>query len=494
MLKKRGISPIIASVLLVLIVVVLAAIFAVYGLPFVQNLFGSEDCFEVLGDINFDKSSNYNCYYDDESGQKRTGFSVKIDNEGVKGFRVGLLHEGSSDVIDITQDSTFPIIRMIDGVFGGALNINNKGGVRIYVANGIFERIDMFPILSNGKVCTDSSKALEPVECLDIDVRNSLHDDEGDSGNGECTLNSAYWSNSNGGALSILTVDEGTRVYLTTTGSEECNDKDVNLEIWEDDSSDPDKLNYSPTATFVNGKAIVSWDAEWQCDGFNLFGYCFSDPPEYYFESSLVEDNSKSISSSKIEEDELKVLRTEPVCGNQRIESGETCDPPSDDEVSCQTSEGYDGTRTCLNSCQYDECNTDQFCGDGEVNGGENCITCPEDAGQCPQCTLDSDCDDNNICNGQETCDVDGQCVSGTQLQCGVYQCYPDTGCGFCGDGEVNGDEQCEIGDSRLCLSDGTSGDAGGLGGFSGMAPGSGNDGTQTCTAQCTWDECVADP
>jgi hypothetical protein len=51
-----------------------------------------------------------------------------------------------------------------------------------------------------------------------------------------------------------------------------------------------------------------------------------------------------------------------------------------------------------------------------------------------PQCTTDTDCDDGNVCNGQERC-VDLACVSGQNLSCppssdcGISLCDPAVGC-----------------------------------------------------------------
>ena len=59
-----------------------------------------------------------------------------------------------------------------------------------------------------------------------------------------------------------------------------------------------------------------------------------------------------------------------PVCGNGRIETGELCDGNS---MSC-TINGYSGTAQCSSTCDsFDACQTTESCGDGIVNGTEEC-------------------------------------------------------------------------------------------------------------------------
>src|SRR5262249_48689146 len=87
-------------------------------------------------------------------------------------------------------------------------------------------------------------------------------------------------------------------------------------------------------------------------------------------------------------------------------------------------------------------------CGDGGLAASEGCDptavngdqACPGKCialgqpGQCTcACTTDHDCDDNNACNGVETCDA-GHCVPGTPLSCDdnnpcTIDCNRVTGC-----------------------------------------------------------------
>ena len=61
---------------------------------------------------------------------------------------------------------------------------------------------------------------------------------------------------------------------------------------------------------------------------------------------------------------------TTPVCGNNIIESGESCDG---DSQLC-TIGGYQGTQQCNSQCNgFGSCVSSELCGDGIVNGNEQC-------------------------------------------------------------------------------------------------------------------------
>lgn len=79
-------------------------------------------------------------------------------------------------------------------------------------------------------------------------------------------------------------------------------------------------------------------------------------------------------------------------------------------------------------------------CGNGMLDEGEDCdgsLGCRPDCSQ--GCTVDTSCDDNDVCNGVETCLVArGECRPGTPLSCVDGdpcsldgQCSPSTGCSY---------------------------------------------------------------
>ena len=167
-MEKRGLSPIIAVVLLLMITVVAAGIILAFVVPFVkENLSSSGECFEVLGDLKFDETP-FNCFNSTEDGG-RTGFSVRIDNEKIVGFRISLQSEGSSDAFDIESGTQASNIRMLLDNFNSPLEVPTRGGVRTYVTQGIFEKLEIFPILESKRKC-DMADEIKIDKCEDPDA------------------------------------------------------------------------------------------------------------------------------------------------------------------------------------------------------------------------------------------------------------------------------------------------------------------------------------
>ncbi|MFA5962290.1 MAG: SdrD B-like domain-containing protein [Parcubacteria group bacterium] len=107
-------------------------------------------------------------------------------------------------------------------------------------------------------------------------------------------------------------------------------------------------------------------------------------------------------------------------CGNGTVDFGEDCDINSQKQA-CLTDGGYPGEITCGESCSWNNyCYPIAGCGDGIMNGPEQC-------------------DDGNEISG-DGCEND--CTVTPQAE-------------FCGDGIVNGDEKCD--DGNVVSGDGCS-------------------------------------
>lgn len=186
-MDRRGISPIIATVLILVIVFVLISIIAVFSVPFVrESLSGSEDCLEVLGNVKFDDSA-YNCNIEGEitgggyigNEEYRTGFSVKVDGEKIAALRIALFNGGSSDIVNIEPESGIldPEITMLGQEFpneeNNLLKVPERGGVRTYVVRGLFDKLELSAILVNGKIC-DVGDQIEINECLREEIKGDL--------------------------------------------------------------------------------------------------------------------------------------------------------------------------------------------------------------------------------------------------------------------------------------------------------------------------------
>ena len=105
---------------------------------------------------------------------------------------------------------------------------------------------------------------------------------------------------------------------------------------------------------------------------------------------------------------------------------GSTCpDNCSDTGQTCNT-QTCECEGACQPNCQGKDCGTDG-CGSTCPPGCDAGEHCNDTSGQCVDCLVDSDCDDNNVCNGSETCS-NGVCVGGSPLDCAdTNVCTDDT-------------------------------------------------------------------
>ena len=85
-----------------------------------------------------------------------------MSNDDIIGFRVALEADGSSDTKDIVDGEIVEGIIMLDGT--EELTVPNSGGVRTYKANGVFNKIQLFPILEGGAKC-DLADEITLTEC-----------------------------------------------------------------------------------------------------------------------------------------------------------------------------------------------------------------------------------------------------------------------------------------------------------------------------------------
>jgi hypothetical protein len=77
------------------------------------------------------------------------------------------------------------------------------------------------------------------------------------------------------------------------------------------------------------------------------------------------------------------------VCGNNLLEAPEVCDNGVSSPTrirACTAAGGYSGTQSCLAGCAaYGACTTSQNCGDGVMNGPEQCDSGTANNGACPR-------------------------------------------------------------------------------------------------------------
>ena len=188
---------------------------------------------------------------------------------------------------------------------------------------------------------------------------------------------------------------------------------------------------------------------------------------DYYEAGSEEPTHSKTVSFTQINHCEDVVCEALDQCHDVGVcnpVTGECSNPAKEDDTTCDDGDACTQTDTCqsgvcsgsddvvceaLDQCHdagtcdslTGECSNpkkidDTKCNDGdELTFNDKCLsgTC---SGNIINCTIDSECQDDDLCNGSEFCHADGKCRPSTEpLDCDdkirltLDSCDPETGC-----------------------------------------------------------------
>lgn len=132
-------------------------------------------------------------------------------------------------------------------------------------------------------------------------------------------------------------------------------------------------------------------------------------------------------------------------CGDGVVQAPEACEPKL--------------SETCTSLCQ------ENVCGDGEVLGDEQCDDeNADDHDACTNACAHAVCGDGIIREGVEQCEAnDVPSCEDLEMQ-GIAFCDPSSclvvGCGTCGNGRLEPNEFCEVGDILNCVNVGLAGNS----------------------------------
>ena len=161
-MDKNGVSPVIATVLLLVLTVIIAGVIFSVVIPFVKDSLGdSKVCLNALEGVQF-AESKFNCFNSSTISTSgfETGLSIKLNKEEISGFRVALTDEtGSSDVFDIKSGAEFENVRMVRSTWASAGEFNavefpSVGGQRSYVVAKKYQKAEVSPIMTSGEICS----------------------------------------------------------------------------------------------------------------------------------------------------------------------------------------------------------------------------------------------------------------------------------------------------------------------------------------------------
>jgi len=172
MKNRKGISTVIATVLIILITVSAAAILYSSIMSFVKSGTESTSCVPYREYLKFDTSMEYNCY----DSNSRLGFSIKAlaansDQQEITNFSVKFIGDGVTKTVKVgagaPTSSGSGGVRMIDSSIAKIV-VPASGETQTYVFNTggeNYSRVEVYPVLLNGRLC-DRSDAIDLEFCL----------------------------------------------------------------------------------------------------------------------------------------------------------------------------------------------------------------------------------------------------------------------------------------------------------------------------------------
>lgn len=173
-MNSRGFSTIIATILIILLTVIAAAMIAQVVIPFAKkNLYKSTECISYEHYFQFDNSLEWNCY---NASTRQITVSITAQNDPalaaqVAGFKLALLGEGISKTVDVREGSSASTIRNFGKQSGSKLTIPHAGDTSTYIYDygndGVqyYTGADIHTVLASGRLCEKPSGHVTLLDC-----------------------------------------------------------------------------------------------------------------------------------------------------------------------------------------------------------------------------------------------------------------------------------------------------------------------------------------
>lgn len=172
-MEKRGLSTVIASVLLILLTISAVGIVISFVVPFVNKSLENTECFEFRDYFKFDDSFGYNCYEESLTTKSYVlTVRAKADNssaENVIGFNLRFLGEGIGNSVSLKSGESVGDVKIV-GNFGGGNIVIPKSGSRYsalsynYTISDNYEKAEIYATIKGDKIC-DLSDSIKLKKC-----------------------------------------------------------------------------------------------------------------------------------------------------------------------------------------------------------------------------------------------------------------------------------------------------------------------------------------
>lgn len=173
-IKKKGVSTVVATVLVILITLVAAVLVGSFVIPFIRDsLNKGGECVNYRGYFAFESSSKYNCYL--KSGNNYN-YIVSINAlEGAKSSDAEQI--GGFDLLFYQSDgsSSRVKVRATGSDSGISFGVSGETGIKIpnpgewmtynYTTTKAFNKVEVYPALKSGSICSSPDSAELSIKC-----------------------------------------------------------------------------------------------------------------------------------------------------------------------------------------------------------------------------------------------------------------------------------------------------------------------------------------
>jgi flagellin-like protein len=175
--NKKAISPVITTILLILISVTAVAFVASVVNPFIKEQLIRTRCFNAAKQIDIDTTSKYTCWEEKSASDDNIAVAVNVRRKsealGMKKFVITVYGEGRSEKFEITEGNTPANVFMykVNAAWNGGSvykEVPKVGETKTYVLGTGFKKVDsvtIAPSIEDGTVMCDEG------------IKNSISDE-----------------------------------------------------------------------------------------------------------------------------------------------------------------------------------------------------------------------------------------------------------------------------------------------------------------------------
>ncbi len=165
MINKRGVSTIVANVIIIMLTLLAIVIIASFVVPFVRdNLNKSTECIDYRNYLEFNRNLNYNCI--DINGNYLFSVTNKGNNgldENFKGFKAVFYGSDISKGIEVSESSVNVEVKGIPDI----VTVPKAGETYSYnyTDSNQYDYIELYVLLQSGRTCETSNDKITLKGC-----------------------------------------------------------------------------------------------------------------------------------------------------------------------------------------------------------------------------------------------------------------------------------------------------------------------------------------